>query len=226
VDPELIHAAWEADVPAFLAGDTPPALDRDDLTSRGLAVCEAVSAENSHASALIEALDRGTADLHAWALAVLSDRREEMDEQAARLGFDEALTRSVLRLALMPPLSSLTKWLASLGPAERWTRSNCPNCGGPPSLAESRGLEQRRYLRCGLCAAEWLGDRLRCPFCGEIDHRQLRYRFVEGEQDRRRLAVCDSCGGRLRVMATLAPISAPGLLVAELETAYLEGLDG
>src|SRR5205823_506094 len=106
-----------------------------------------------------------------------------------------------------------------------WSRGECPNCGSPPGLAESRGLEQRRYWRCGLCAADWPGERLRCPFCGQTDHRNLHYRFVEGEQGRHRLALCDTCGGRLRVVATLAPVSAPGLLVVELATAHLEPAD-
>ena len=89
-------------------------------------------------------------------------------------------------------------------------------------MAESRGLEQRRRLRCGLCAADWEGERLRCPFCNETDHRKLSFVAVEGEQDRFRIALCDSCGGTLKVVATLAPISAPGLLVAELATTHLD----
>jgi hypothetical protein len=221
-DSELVLDAWRAGVPAFRAGDAPPALDRDDLRSRGLAVVEALLQENPGARPCHEAIRNGSADLHAWALDALADRAEAIDARAEALGIAPALARSVLRLALLPTLSTLSDKLATIRPSAIWRRGECPHCGSPPSLAESRGLEQRRYWRCGLCAAGWEGERLRCPFCGETDHHRLHYQFVEGEQDRYRLALCDGCGGSIKVVATLGPVSAPGLLVAELATAHLE----
>ncbi len=50
----------------------------------------------------------------------------------------------------------------------------------------------------------------------------FHYRFVEGEQERYRLSQCDGCGFRLKVVATLAPLSPPGLLLAELVTVHLD----
>jgi hypothetical protein len=222
-DPSLIVAAWRAGMPAFRAGDSPPALDRDDLRARALAVLETLRAENPLARPFLKALRDGSADPHAWALEALADRPEAVDEQAGAIGVDPALARSVLRLALLPPLSRLSGALAPLRPEGLWTRGDCPHCGSPPVLAESRGLEQRRFWRCGLCAADWEGERLRCPFCGETDHRRLHYRYAEGEQDRYRLSLCDACAGRLKVISTLTPIPAPGLLVVELMTVHLGG---
>ena len=96
-----------------------------------------------------------------------------------------------------------------------------PTAAARPSWP-SRGLEGRRILRCGLCAAEWPGDRLRCTSCGEADSRALRSTYVEGEGDRFRLACCDRCGLALKVVSTLAPLSPPGLLVTELATVHLD----
>jgi FdhE protein len=129
---------------------------------------------------------------------------------------------SVLRLALLPALARFAEPLAPLFLGISWTRGDCPNCGQIGTLAESRGLEQRRFLRCGLCAGEWPGDRLRCSFCGETDPQALHYRFVEGDRDRHRLALCDRCGGGLKVVSTLMPLSPPGMLVAELDTVHLD----
>jgi FdhE protein len=137
---------------------------------------------------------------------------------------DRSLARSVLRLVLLPELASHSAHLDASRPEGLWTRGECPDCGSPSVLAESRGLDQRRHWRCGICAGDWPGDRLRCPFCGESDHRRLSYRFIEGEHDRHRLALCESCGAALPVVSTLAPLSAPGLLVAELATAHLAAL--
>jgi FdhE protein len=221
-DPDLLLAAWRAGVPAFRAGDEPPTLDADDLRRRARSVLDALRPENPDADHFLEALRSGAADLHAWALDGLSDRTAELDAKAASLGIDPGLARSVLRLALLPTLSRLTDRLSPVRPEGLWTAGHCPHCGGPPTLAESRGLEQRRVLRCGLCAAAWAGDRLRCPFCGESDHRRLRQLSAEGESDRYRLAVCEACGGRLRVVSTLVELSPPGILVAELAVVHLE----
>jgi formate dehydrogenase maturation protein FdhE len=221
-DPDLIVSAWRSGIPAFRAGDSPPSIDPDDLRARGLSILESLAAENPRALPFQKAIREKTADLNAWALLALADRTESVVEQALAHGLDPTLARSVLRLALLPSLSRRSEALATIRPEGLWTRGDCPNCGGPPVLAESRGLEQRRYWRCGLCAADWEGERLRCPFCGETDHQRLHYLFAEGEQDRHRLAVCDTCGGRLKVVSTLSRLSAPALLVAELATVHLD----
>jgi FdhE protein len=109
-------------------------------------------------------------------------------------------------------------------PEGAWVRGDCPACGSRPLLAESRGLEQRIAYRCGLCASDWPGERLRCPACGESSPKSLRYSFVEGEQERLRLAQCDSCSYRWKVVATLSPLSAPGLLVSDLASFHLDVL--
>jgi hypothetical protein len=49
--------------------------------------------------------------------------------------------------------------------------------------------------------------------------------FVEGEQDRFRLAICQRCGFRLKIVATLTPLSPPSLLVAELAAIHLDFID-
>jgi FdhE protein len=223
VEPYLLVSAWQQGVPVFRAGESPPEIDRDDLRTRALAICEVLCEENPQARALREAIRRGRFDVSSWALAELTDPSEPLGNATEAIGVDLVLARSVVRLALMPVLSRLSERLASIRPEGIWERGHCPNCGNAPTLAESRGLEQGRRWRCGLCAADWAGQRLRCPLCDETDHRRLHYRFAEGEPDRYRLGLCDSCGGSLLVVATLSPLSSPGLLVAELATAHLLG---
>ena len=75
---------------------------------------------------------------------------------------------------------------------------------------------------CGLCAAGWRVDHLFCPFCETRDHRHLHTLTVEGQELKYRITACDACRGFVRGIATLAPLSAPGLLIAELETLHLE----
>ena len=71
----------------------------------------------------------------------------------------------------------------------------------------------------------WPGNRLQCPCCGKSDLRALRYLFAEEDQNRCRLAICDACRGRLKIITTLAPLSPPGLVVAEFTMLYLDLLE-
>lgn len=216
----LIVDAWRAGVPAFRAGNSAANIPSVDLQKRALAICEVASRENPKAVVLSKSIRDGTADLDRWAARAIAGTLETSEIAAV----DSALARSVLRLALLPALAELSERLSRFRPEVLWMGGDCPHCGGSPLLAESRGIEQRRHWRCGFCAADWRGERLRCAFCGETDHRRLHYRFVEGEQERCRLSLCDSCGGGLPVVSTLGSVSAPGLLVLELETAHLDAL--
>src|SRR3989454_9359488 len=54
-----------------------------------------------------------------------------------------------------------------------WAYGDCPVCGGWPALAEIRGLDGSRHLRCGGCGGDWRTEWLLCPFCGERDHGNL-----------------------------------------------------
>ena len=218
--PGAIHEAWGAGVPAFRVA--PPPVEGAALRSRGSALCSALRADNPRSSPLRAAIQRREVDLRAWWDEVLAGRPESVDRHAEALSIEPSLALSILRLALLPDLAAFSGILAPLHHEGGWVRGDCPHCGSLPVLAESRGLEGRRILRCGLCAAEWPGDRLRCASCGEADSRALRSTYVEGEGDRFRLACCDRCGCALKVVSTLVPLSPPGLLVTELATIHLD----
>jgi FdhE protein len=123
---------------------------------------------------------------------------------------------------LFPALASLAESLEGLRAAGAWDRGYCPTCGGWPVLGEFRGLEQVRYLRCGLCASGWEFPRLRCAYCGGADHRHLGYFHAEGEEGRYRAGTCDACRGYVKMVSTLAPLTGPALLVADLATVHLD----
>lgn len=154
--------------------------------------------------------------------ALLAGDAVSLAHTAESLGLDAALTATVLRFTLLPFLTTLAASLAALRQRTDWDRGHCPTCGSWPLLGELRGLEQRRFLRCGWCATEWEFPRLRCLFCGTRDVAVLGYLHVEGEEDRLRAARCDSCRGYVKTMATLQGLSLPELLVADLATLHLD----
>jgi FdhE protein len=145
----------------------------------------------------------------------------ELRGELARLPADVRLVMSVFRLAALPSLALITARLAIGWRRLGWSRGYCPACGSWPLVAELRGLEQFRRLRCGLCGSDWQVDRLFCPFCETRDHRHLEDLFVEGEDQKSRVSVCDACRSFVRAVSTLTALSAPGLLIADLETLHL-----
>lgn len=218
LSPASAHEKLAAGLP-LLRGEK-VILDGNALRRRWQAVCKAVAAQNSNARAVADAYSSiGVADL---LTEVLAGRAEEVHARADAHGLDAALTATVLRLAVLPVLAKFAAALENLREGCGWEQGCCPTCGSWPLLAELRGLDQGRFLRCGLCASDWPFPRLRCPFCGIDDHRQLGYFHIEGEEMRYRAATCDACHGYVKTAFTLSALSAPRLLVADLATLNLD----
>ncbi|MBI3409018.1 MAG: formate dehydrogenase accessory protein FdhE [Planctomycetes bacterium] len=193
-------------------------LDAPSFRHRWRAVCEAAARQNPGARGLADAF----ADPQHLFDEVLAGRPESVHEAADAVSIDPSMTATILRLTSFPVLAKVA---ADLEPSRRqasWEHGCCPTCGSWPLLGEFRGLEQLRFLRCGLCASEWGFPRLCCPFCGIRDHRELGYLHIEGEEARFRAATCNACMGYVKMASTLAALSPPQLLVAELATVHLD----
>jgi FdhE protein len=178
--------------------------------------------ENPEARALEVALAADVRLLETCVATAVSNPMEELSLLASGRGIDPVLLASVFRIGLLPDLAEVTRGYAQVLATIVWDRGDCPYCGRPPVLAESRGLEQARWLRCGFCAGEWPAPRLACPFCRNSAPSARLERFVEGEGQRRRISACQSCGRYYKVVSTLARLSPPSLLVAELATMHLD----
>ena len=185
------------------------------------AACAPHIAAPSDARAIADALRKNTLSPAALAAHALNGTADELRAEAAAQNLNGELLGTLLRFALFPALSALAAQLAPLHGTARWEHGFCPTCGGAPLLAEQRGLEQLRFLRCGQCAGAWQADRLFCPFCGTRDHKQLAYLHTEDEEQRR-AATCDTCHGYIKVLATLAPLAPAALLLEDLATLHLD----
>jgi FdhE protein len=198
--------------------------DAGAFRERWLAVCAAVERHDrgGPARSVSEAVRSGALDPGKLLAEVLAGGTEGLHARAAELGLDAALTASVLRLSALPALARVAATLARLRQEVAWDRGYCPTCGGWPLLGEFRGLEQRRFLRCGLCGTGWEFPRLRCPYCDTPDHRHLASLSAEGDQERYRAATCDNCRGYVKMANTLLAPAEPLLLVLDLATLHLD----
>lgn len=227
-----------ADVATRLAGGIPllrhaplPCTQRQ-LRDVFLRLCEAARQAAAEAGwagpeplpyqALAEAVNQDRLDLWTWGNRLLAGTAQELPTRLEAQGYPAELVMTLLRFSCLPFLEPVATALAPLRTDQPWGRGYCPTCGAWPVLAEQRGLEQFRYLRCGLCASAWEVDRLFCPFCSNRDHLLLGYLQVEGEEQKQRVATCDACQSYLKLRSTLAPLTTPQLLVEEVVLVHLD----
>jgi FdhE protein len=202
----------------------PLPLERRAFERRWQRVCAALQEAQTDSEAVrqADAVRQGRLAPEEMMRAVSSGEMDPLREKVEHQGLDPGLTASLLRYTLFPTFVALEKVLRPLRQGAAWDRGHCPTCGAWPLLGEYRGLDQSRYLRCGLCAAGWEAARLWCPYCGSRDHEQIHFLHAEGEETRYRAAVCDGCRGYVKMITTLSALPALHLPVADLTTLHLD----
>jgi FdhE protein len=216
------HAKLASGIPLLRGESWAP--EADEFKRRWREICDIVGRrrKDDSAPALEAAVRAGKLEPSEMVQAVLAGRAGEVQERAEGLGLDGGLAATVLRFTLFPILTPVGAGLMPLREGVGWQQGYCPVCGSWPLLGEFRGLEQTRYLRCGLCAAEWEVPRLLCAFCGNRDHNLLGFLHVEGEETSYRAATCDGCHGYVKMLATLSALPPLQLLVADVATLHLD----
>jgi FdhE protein len=128
----------------------------------------------------------------------------------------------VAELAALPLFRACERLLRNLMPTW-WPHGHCPICGGWPILAELRGLDRTRRLRCGRCAGDWEVPWMCCAYCGEKDHGQLGALVPgNGGEEVLRVETCAHCGQYLKCITTLQATPSFELLLRDLETVELD----
>jgi FdhE protein len=126
---------------------------------------------------------------------------------------------AVAPLAALPWLTACGRRLAAGAEAPGgW----CPVCGAWAGLAEARGLERERRLRCIRCGADWRTQWLACPFCGNDDHRRLPSLVADSTGETRKVDACAACRGYVKTVTTLAAADTSGLRLLDLATVDLD----
>jgi FdhE protein len=153
--------------------------------------------------------------------ACVEQNREETARLAAIRRLDDAALASLFHFAVLPTLRAAGQELANQIP-RHWPHGYCPVCAAWPVLAERRGLDRSRQLRCGRCASEWEMEWLTCAYCGERNHQRLGSLVCGDGDETLKVETCGSCRGYLKSIATLQTIPASELLLRDLETVELD----
>jgi FdhE protein len=178
-------------------------------------------AAGSDAIPLRAAASTDALDAVALLEAAINNDGDLMENLASTLGLDPDALGAVAPLAVMPPLQALRRWFGS-AVDPRWAGGLCPVCGEWPTLAEQRGLERTRRLRCGRCGGEWAQPGLRCPYCGAGGHEHRAALVSEEDRESRRIETCAACRGYLKNLSTLRAWAGDEVALADLATIDLD----
>lgn len=183
-----------------------PALDGAGLVVDGRLATELVRGLLDAAAAgeglgAFGAAARGV-DPAAWLAAAFGD---DLAPVLATVDAPADAVAPVVELVAVPLLMALGRRHGARA-AEGWLHGHCPLCGCWPTIAELRGLDRARRLRCGHCGADWGLNPLLCVYCGNEDHNKLSALVPEKNRESRRVDVCLECRGYLKATAQLTAL--------------------
>jgi len=233
---ELVWSAleqdhWEATLaPALKSGlrSQPPLLhgqslpidaDRAGRLLRDLV--SAASAEALKGGRSLQRLRPTASDAVDLITAAVVQDLDSIERLAAAREVEAGALVSLANLAALPLLQTSGRLLQNRLP-EYWAAGYCPICAAWPTLAERRGLDRSRRLRCGRCAADWEVQWLYCVYCGERDHTKLATLVEADSSDMLKVETCASCRGYLKSIARLQSFPPLDLILQDLETVELD----
>jgi FdhE protein len=160
-------------------------------------------------------------DARAFLEAAVNADADRLQALARSLDIDPDALAAVAALAVMPLVHALRR---RFGPGldPRWNEGWCPLCGGWPHLAEQRGLERARRLRCARCGGDWAQPGVRCPYCGVVGHEARAALVSEQDGEARKVETCSACRGYLKSVSTLHAWAGDEVALTDLATIDLD----
>ena len=219
---EAAAAVWADAVPESAAADVPRlagatlAVDPDVATAW---LRRLIGLAADSAPALGGAGERLDSVAALEAAVALDTARIDRLADAARVPREPM--RAVLPLLAYPWLERCGARLAG-GVGDDHAKAWCPVCGAWATLAEARGLEGVRRLRCGRCGGDWRAQWLCCPFCGTDEHTRLRGLVGAATGASRRADGCAACGAWVKTITTLGACTIGELRLLDLATVHLD----
>ncbi len=189
-------------------------LARDLLGRLSVIACSSVSGRVVTIPVLPDALDLLKASVN-QDVEGLERLAAETETESGTLGVLGELVASPLLLACGRKAEPLLRGI-------RWEHGYCPVCAAWPALAEVRGNERERWLRCGRCGTAWRLSHLKCAFCGNDNHETQGYLAPEASMEAKRATTCERCHGYLKSVSSMIGMDVGEVLLSDLSTLELD----
>jgi FdhE protein len=171
--------------------------------------------------ATLKAAERSAIEAAELFHAALTQDSRRLARIAMDCGADEKAFRGVANLMPLPFLHACRRaWKE--GHLHSWMERYCPLCGAWPALAEVRGIDKARYLRCGRCGSDWQAYGLTCVFCKNDDHEQLVSLVPQNDGFARVIEGCKQCSGYLKSFTRLQGVDALAVMLEDLASVDLD----
>lgn len=200
VDEQLKDIKREEGFPLFARGDLPVDLDSaTELLETFLTTLQTKERQDSEG---LESALRVCQKDDSWSRNLLSMILKNDEDAIVRVAGDVNLEAQTLKflaqMALTPSIQALRDLYLPHIDTDAWDYGYCPFCGSSPSISffDKTG---KRYMHCELCGLEWRFPRLRCPFCSNVDHKNMGYFDVEN-QEGFRVDFCRQCGRYIKAV--------------------------
>lgn len=145
-----------------------------------------------------------------------------LQDTANNLEIDYPILSFLVRTGVEPSIRANTAhFKESPITIDVWSNGYCPICGSAPCMALFRKDGGKRYVLCSFGGYEWQIQRLTCPFCGNKDHKTLRYFFAEGNEGYR-VDLCDQCHQYIKTVDSRNLGYEPVLALEDLVTLHLD----
>jgi FdhE protein len=221
---------WDAAAPNDLAGprDATPLLAGAMLTvpaeamRRGLkrSLRAAAASVTPNLATLRSALNANLDDAAMFEASVCQDV-DRITALTPGSGVNLEAWQAVIALVAFPLLHACRRRYASAMP-ESWVEGYCPICGAWPAFAEVRGIEQRRFFRCGRCGVEWHARLLRCAYCNMTDHDELVSLVPEHSGVHAVIDACRRCHGYVKALNRLQGCDPETVMLEDLASVDLD----
>lgn len=117
----------------------------------------------------------------------------------------------LVKNTLTPLVEKYSECINSAIDLNAWENGCCPVCGHLPGLAELKKTStgRQRFLFCSLCHTSWPFQRLKCPYCDNVEDKETGYLSLPDEENYR-VDVCNSCKSYIKTVinnnADLSPV--------------------
>jgi len=196
-------------------------LDERRLDAWARRVLDLAGGTSPEAVSLVTAARAPRLDARALVQAALNTDSNGLASIATTLDVAPDALAVAADLVAMPLMQALRR---RFGPAvdAQWSEGWCPVCGDWPLLAELRGLDRARRLRCGRCGGDWAQSGIRCLYCDAIGAAHRAALVSEGNNESRKVETCSQCRGYLKSVSTLRAWPGDEVCLADLATVDLD----
>jgi len=206
-------------------------LDMDSAATLFKNMCRALQRKKDEkiaveAKRISQALRKKEIDLQELFKKLVEGDKEYLDSISGKAGLNKWLLTFLAESSINPLLEAYAEKLKGYVAQESWLRNYCPVCGSAPVSGELRNVEKLegvvRFLVCSSCSFKWRFTRLSCPFCGNNDHKKLRYFNTEADGKGYRVEVCEECKKYIKTIDTTVVGEAVVPLVEDMATLHLD----